>query len=121
MNNEEQVRAIISMLKATASTAQHASLTGSLQKGRAVAIKNYNGALRRLKALGVVDDGIFEELDESADIDEVGFAAEQLAGYAKGSTTRFSSESCCGDMFDGEEMKKFIFGMFGGRENKDDK
>lgn len=69
------------LLREIAQLAQHASLTGSLEKGAPSAIRRYNFILQRLEQTGSMAGHLFEPLPESASFDELGVDATLLAGY----------------------------------------
>jgi len=114
MNHEEQIRALLSSLKATAKAAEHASLTGSLKNGAAAGIKSYNGILGKLRQLEVIDEAIFQPLNDDESIDSLGFNAEQLAAYLEGVLGKENArdDGCCGP-FDFSDIENFMANAFG--------
>ena len=114
MTNEEQIRALLSSLKATAKAAEHASLTGSLKNGAAAGIKSYNGIVAKLRQLGMIDESIFQPLDENESIDSLGFSARQLAAYLEGvlGKEERGDDGCCGP-FNFSDIENFMANAFG--------
>lgn len=114
MTHEEQIRALLSSLKATAKAAEHASLTGSLKNGAAAGIKSYNGILMKLRQLEVIDDAIFHPLNEDESIDSLGISARQLAAYLEGVIGKdtYREEGCCGP-FNFSDIENFMANAFG--------
>jgi molybdenum-dependent DNA-binding transcriptional regulator ModE len=77
----KEIRRIRRLLQKTAEMAEGASLTGSLKQGGRAAALQYNRALQHLEQLGEIPTELFAPLPEDASLDEVGVAANQLAGY----------------------------------------
>ncbi len=76
------IRRVRRLLRETARIAEHASLTGSLQKGSRLAVKQYNAIRQHLEDTGAIPEDLFPELDEDeSDFDELGVAAKLLDGY----------------------------------------
>jgi len=70
------------LLRETGRIAEHASLTGSLEKGSRLAIRQYNAIKEHLQDTGVIPEDLFPELDEDdCGFDELGVAAKLLDGY----------------------------------------
>src|SRR6266852_4335413 len=76
------LRRIRRLLRETTRLAEHASMTGSLQGGQKVAIKQYNAIRNHLQDEGIIPEDLFQELDEDeATFDELGVVAGMLDGY----------------------------------------
>ena len=77
------------LLRALSDLAVESSLTGSLQKGAKVAVRQYNGLLDHLSEtsgipgkISAVPEGLFSHLDEDEDsFDELGVACVLLNAY----------------------------------------
>ncbi len=76
-------RRLVSILQRIAETARRASLTGELNGAGPAAVAQYNKILARVGALDEAAEAIFEPLSSDASMDEVGFAADQLAGWLR--------------------------------------
>jgi len=89
-----EIRRMRRLLRETARIAEHASLTGSLEKGSRLAIRQYNAIIRHLQDNGTVPDDLFPELDEQeCPFDELGVAARLLEGYLEDDDDEASGES----------------------------
>jgi hypothetical protein len=75
------VRRLRKMLGSMAELAQHASLTGSLEGGAAVAVRRYNGILQQLEQRGILKDSFFSPLPDKAGFDELGVDCTLLVSY----------------------------------------
>src|SRR5260221_1017319 len=76
------LRRIRRLLRETTRLAEHASMTGSLQGGQRIAIRQYNAIRNHLQDMGAIPDDLFQELDEDeASFDELGVVAGMLDGY----------------------------------------
>jgi hypothetical protein len=83
-NNMEKIdlRRIRRLLRETTRLAEHASMTGSLQGGQRIAIRQYNAIRNHLEEEGAIPEGLFQELDEDeATFDELGVVTGMLDGY----------------------------------------
>jgi len=79
---EMDIRRLRRLLRETARIAEHASLTGSLEKGSRLAIRQYNAIRDHLENIEAVPESLFPELDEDEDgFDELGVAAKLLENY----------------------------------------
>ena len=77
--NLKQARRLLSALS---DLACESSLTGSLEKGTKVAVRQYNGLLDHLTLTGAVPEGLFTRLDEDEDsFYELGVACILLNAY----------------------------------------
>jgi hypothetical protein len=77
--NLKQARRLLSALS---DLARESSLTGSLEAGSKVAVRQYNGLLDHLSETGAVPEGLFTHLDEDEDsFDELGVACILLNSY----------------------------------------
>ncbi len=81
MENKKEIRRIFNALEEIAKLAEHASLTGALDKGTQRCVQQYNALLDQLEDLGAIAKGLFPPLSEKATMDEVGVASKQLAAY----------------------------------------
>src|SRR5260221_1909134 len=76
------LRRIRRLLRETTRLAEHASMTGSLQGGQRIAIRQYNAIRNHLEETGAIPEDLFQELDEDeASFDELGVVAGMLDGY----------------------------------------
>lgn len=80
-SNVNEIKKTERLLQNIKSLASEASLTGSLSGSARAAGQQYNAILRRLEQIGEVPAGFFTPLGEDANLDEIGFAASQLATY----------------------------------------
>jgi hypothetical protein len=79
---QPEIRRIRRLLRETVRLAEHASLTGSLDKGSKIAIRQYNHIREHLQDIGAIPDSLFQELDEDeATFDELGIVCGMLEGY----------------------------------------
>ena len=79
---QPEIRRIRRLLRETVRLAEHASLTGSLDKGGKIAIRQYNHIREHLQDIGAIPDSLFQELDEDeATFDELGIVCGMLEGY----------------------------------------
>jgi hypothetical protein len=79
---EMDVRRLRRLLRETARIAEHASLTGTLEKGSRLAIRQYNAIRDHLENIEEVPADLFPSLDEDEDgFDELGVAARLLDNY----------------------------------------
>ena len=91
------IRRIRRLLRETGKIAEHASLTGSLEKGSRLAIRQYNAIRQHLQDEEVIPEDLFPDLDEDeAGFDELGVAAKLLDGYLEGDDEAESSDNGCG-------------------------
>lgn len=80
--NNMDIKRVRRLLRETARIAEHASLTGSLEKGSRLAIRQYNAIREHLQDEDVIPHDLFPELDEDdSSFDELGVAAKLLDGY----------------------------------------
>lgn len=82
-SGKQELRRLMRMLNGISKTARDASLTGQLAGGKAVAVRQYNAILARLRALELVSGDLFTPLAEDAAFDEVGVAASQLTQFLR--------------------------------------
>ena len=76
------VRKIRKLLRETTRLAERASMTGSLQGGCRIAIRQYNAIRDHLQDANVIPDGLFQELDEDeATFDELGVVSGLLDSF----------------------------------------
>ena len=82
-NNENlDIRRIRRLLSETTRIAERASMTGSLQGGGKIAIRQYNSIRNHLQDIGAIPDDLFQELDEDeATFDELGVMTGMLDRY----------------------------------------
>ena len=83
-NKEESmnIRKIRRLLHETKKIAENASLTGSLQGGAKIAIRQYNAILNHLQETGAIPEDLFQTLDEDeCSFDELGVTVAMLDGY----------------------------------------
>lgn len=81
-SNLPEIRRIRRLLRETVRLAEHASLTGSLDKGSRIAIRQYNHIREHLQEIGAVPVDLFQDLDEDeATFDELGIVCGMLEGY----------------------------------------
>jgi hypothetical protein len=81
-SNLPEIRRIRRLLRETVRLAEHASLTGSLDKGSRIAIRQYNHIREHLQEIGAVPVDLFQELDEDeSTFDELGIVCGMLEGY----------------------------------------
>jgi hypothetical protein len=79
---QPEIRRIRRLLRETVRLAEHASLTGSLDKGGKIAIRQYNHIREHLQDIGAIPESLFQELDEDeATFDELGIVCGMLEGY----------------------------------------
>jgi hypothetical protein len=78
--DEEQIKGICRMLHKIAELAEHASLTGTMEKGADVSLQQYNSSVRLLERMGATPAGFFPIL-EGASFDAIGAASAQLASF----------------------------------------
>lgn len=80
--NQTEIRRIRRLLRETVKLAEHASLTGSLEKGGRIAIRQYNHIRNHLQEIGAIPEELFQELDENdCSFDELGIVSGMLEGY----------------------------------------
>lgn len=76
------IRRIRRLLSETTRIAERASMTGSLQGGGKIAIRQYNAIRNHLQDIGAIPDDLFQELDEDeATFDELGVMTGMLDRY----------------------------------------
>lgn len=76
------MRKIRRLLRETTRLAERASMTGSLQGGGRIAIRQYNAIRNHLENNGVIPEDLFQELDEDeATFDELGVVTGMLESY----------------------------------------
>ena len=81
-SNLPEIRRIRRLLRETVRLAEHASLTGSLDKGSRIAIRQYNHIREHLQDIGAIPEDLFQDLDEDeATFDELGIVCGMLEGY----------------------------------------
>ena len=81
-NKEESmnIRKIRRLLHETKKIAETASLTGSLQGGARIAIRQYNSIRNHLQETGAIPEDLFQELDEDeCSFDELGVTVTEGA------------------------------------------
>ena len=84
-SNQPEIRRIRRLLRETVKLAEHASLTGSLDKGSRIAIRQYNHIREHLQEIGAIPEDLFQGLDEDdATFDELGIVCGMLEGYRRG-------------------------------------
>jgi hypothetical protein len=82
------------LLHGTTRLAERASMTGSLQGGGRIAIRQYNAIRNHLQDEGVIPEDLFQELDEDeATFDELGVVAGMLESYLEDEDDGEESES----------------------------
>jgi hypothetical protein len=70
------------LLRETTRLAERASMTGSLQGGGRIAIRQYNAIRNHLQDSGIIPEDLFQELDEDeATFDELGVVTGMLDSY----------------------------------------
>jgi len=79
----EQLGAIRRLLHEISQLCEHATLTGSLSGGAARTVGRYNAILTKLIEDGVVKEGLFAPLPDTAEYGEVGVEARMLASYVR--------------------------------------
>ena len=80
--HQPEIRRIRRLLRETVKLAEHASLTGSLEKGGRIAIRQYNHIRQHLQEIGAIPEELFQELDEDeTSFDELGIVCGMLEGY----------------------------------------
>src|SRR5579871_3770722 len=80
--NDMDIKRIRRLLRETARLAEHASLTGSLEKGSKLGIRQYNAIRGHLQEIGAIPEDLFPELDEDeSGFDELGVATKLMEGY----------------------------------------
>ena len=93
MSNEretqKEIRRIVRMLEATTKHLERASLLDTLSSGEARCIRQFNNALARLNDLEALPEGLFEPLDDSASVGDIGYAYHQVATYLKDGMSNF--------------------------------
>ncbi len=81
-SNLPEIRRIRRLLRETVKLAEHASLTGSLDKGGRIAIRQYNHIREHLQEIGAIPEDLFQNLDEDdSTFDELGIVCGMLEGY----------------------------------------
>ncbi len=107
--NKEIIR-IFHLVESTAKLAKEATLTGMLKGGEKRCIKQFNNALNRLIEIDIVPEGLFDPLEEDAEVSEVGVACYHLAGFLKSDLDEFEISQ---KKMDKEKIKKIIVGNIG--------
>lgn len=80
--NDMDIRRIRRLLSETARLSEHASLTGSLEKGSKLGIRQYNAIREHLQEIGAIPEDLFPDLDEDeCGFDELGVATKLLETY----------------------------------------
>jgi len=91
------------LLRETTRLAERASMTGSLQGGGRIAIRQYNAIRNHLQDNGVIPDDLFQELDEDeATFDELGVVTGMLESYLE-DEDEVGDEETCGE---GDESRR---------------
>ena len=87
-NKEESmnIRKIRRLLHETKKIAENASLTGSLQGGAKIAIRQYNAILNHLQETGAIPEDLFQTLDED-ECNFGGFSPNPVAGISSSQVT----------------------------------
>ena len=81
-NDNMDLRKIRRLLRETTRLAERASMTGSLQGGGRIAIRQYNAIRNHLQDTGVIPEDLFQELDEDeSNFDELGVVTGMLESY----------------------------------------
>lgn len=79
----QELRRLVALLDKTAKVAEHGSLTGSLNSGKAYAVRSYNSVRQHVVGKGEAPEGIFPPLPENSGLADVGIACAQLAEYLR--------------------------------------
>ncbi|HLJ55552.1 MAG TPA: hypothetical protein VKT77_10985 [Chthonomonadaceae bacterium] len=104
-SDEMDLRKIRRLLRETTRLAERASMTGSLQGGGRIAIRQYNAIRNHLQDTGVIPEDLFQELDEDeATFDELGVVTGMLESYLEedqepsaDAEAAGTEEECCGE------------------------
>jgi hypothetical protein len=81
-HDDMDLRKIRRLLRETTRLAERASMTGSLQGGGRIAIRQYNAIRNHLQDSGVIPEDLFQELDEDeATFDELGVVTGMLESF----------------------------------------
>ena len=96
------------ILKSNVGIAQEASLTGAFSEGAKPLIDAYNRIIRRLREMGTLDEGLFEEASSDINMDEIGVLSKHLASffevkYGCGRGSKFRGEEGCEGFGEGSE------------------
>ncbi len=93
-DNALEIRRIRRLLRETVKLAQNASLTGSLDKGSRIAIRQYNHIREHLQETSAIPEELFQELDEDdTTFDELGIACGMLDGYLEDEEASVDADS----------------------------
>jgi len=79
----QELRRLVALLDKTAKVAEHGSLTGSLNSGKAYAVRSYNSIRQHVVTTGEAPESLFPALPENAGLADVGIACAQLAEYLR--------------------------------------
>jgi hypothetical protein len=79
----QELRRLVALLDKTAKVAEHGSLTGSLNSGKAYAVRSYNSMRQHVVTSGQAPESLFPALPENAGLADVGIACAQLAEYLR--------------------------------------
>jgi hypothetical protein len=81
MDNEQELKKLISVLRQTARTAMQSEWTGSAKDAATVCVERYNRILSRLKEIEPTVANIFEPLPAESSLAASAMACRQLAAY----------------------------------------
>jgi hypothetical protein len=103
------LRRIRRLLRETTRLAERASMTGSLQGGGRIAIRQYNAIREHLQDTKVIPEDLFQELDEDeATFDELGVVTGMLESYLEDEEPAAEAEGeRAGEGFDGRRTRKW--------------
>jgi hypothetical protein len=79
----QELRRLVALLDKTAKVAEHGALTGSLNSGKAYAVRSYNSIRQHVVSTGDAPEMLFPALPENAGLADVGIACAQLAEYLR--------------------------------------
>jgi hypothetical protein len=93
-SEDMNIRKMRRLLRETTRLAERASMTGSLQGGGRIAIRQYNAIRNHLQDEGVIPEDLFQELDEDeATFDELGVVTGMLESYLEDEEEGLESEA----------------------------
>lgn len=95
---QKEIRRVVRLLETTAHVVETSHLVDA-DESEARCARQFNNALSRLTELGAVPEGLFEPVEPTTSLGDIGFACHQVAGYLK--------EGLCDD-FDFAQVKKTI-------------